>query len=681
MTVALTASAYDISVRSTDGQVFQAPVDNIKIMDFDSAESPLKFTGTNTNVIKVGNRAQDLTITFDASMYWIVSDIEEADWIRVGNRYGKSGANAITVSLDANKLAVGRTAKFTVLCGFCPVEFSITQDVDGDAGFVDITDDNFLAYCLENFDSDGDGRISVDEAAKVTSIDVTEKKIASLSGIRSFVNLEELICSYNDISGDLDLSGFTKLKRLSCDHNYYTSLNVSGCPVLEYLKANDNYKVDSRYNYIYSLERVNLSGCSAIKELILEENALTSVDLSDLVNLTDLRMTHNQLTSIDLSHNVSLVNAHLRRNPMDGSHLDLSKCVNLRTVFTAESNIGSVNVNGCRNLETLDMTYNLLTSLDLSGCPKLKRLEAYSNQLTSIDVSKCPELTSLWIASNKISHLDVSNNPELTNLIASDNGIEGSLDLTANTKLEKIELYKNKLTDVKFVPMTSLEQLLINNNELTSLDLSGMTNLLSLVASSNQLSSINLKGCGTISVMNIDANPLETIDLSECTGLVSVDMNNCHFSTLDLTASPNLMELFVNYNQLKDIKLSGLDKLATLEIYNNLLERLDVRGCLALNQIQMQNNNMEYFSPRECPALSYIDLRNNRIKGIDFSSNDYLDRAFGKGNPCKVVYLSENASNMVIEFDESCEIYLGHPKDFNDVGGGNWGDTDINPWK
>lgn len=181
--------------------------------------------------------------------------------------------------------------------------------------------------------------------------------------------------------------------------------------------------------------------------------------------------------------------------------------------------------------------------------------------------------------------------------------------------------------------------------------------------------------------MNLDKNPLPSIDLSDCVSLVSVDMSGCGFTTLDFTASKQLAELYVNYNQLKDINLKDLSSLGVLEIYDNRLERLDLRGCTSLSQIHMHNNNIEYFSPRVCPALSYIDLRNNRIKGIDFSSNDQLDRAYGAGNPCTHVYLSEAAPNSFIVFDEPCEIVYGTPKDFDDVGGNNWGDTDIDPWK
>ncbi|MDE6438425.1 MAG: hypothetical protein K2L62_02095, partial [Muribaculaceae bacterium] len=117
-----------------------------------------------------------------------------------------------------------------------------------------------------------------------------------------------------------------------------------------------------------------------------------------------------------------------------------------------------------------------------------------------------------------------------------------------------------------------------------------------------------------------------------------------------------------------------------LELYNNSIERLDLTGCIALDALHFQNNNVEFFSPKGLDSVRYVDCRNNRIGSIDFSSNHKLQYAHGTGNPCKVVYLSEQAPNDQIIFDESCEIYLGYPKDFDDVGGSSWGDGTIDPW-
>lgn len=457
MAVVMTASAYDISVRGKDGQIFQASVDNIQIMDFETAGSPLKFNGAHTNDIKVGNRAQDITVTFNAAMYWIVSDFKAEEWYRLGTLYGKGGESSLTISLDANLLAAPRTATFTVLCGFCPVEFTITQDVNADPNAVDIPDENFLAYCLSNFDTDRNNVISTEEASNVKKIDVSGKGIKSLAGIRSFNNLEELICSYNEIGGTLDVSGMTKLVKLDCDHNLYTVLNASGCTALETLKANDNYRTEDDFKYIFTLEAAMLTGCRSLTDINLEDNALQAIDLTDCTELKELRLSVNKLKSIDLTNNTKLVNAHIRRNAFDEKfHLDLTKCAYLRAIFLAESGLRSIDVAGCNNLRTLDLTYNHIKSIDLSNCPALERFEIFANELTEIDLSKNPELTSLWIAANRISTLDVTNNPKLESLLISDNSIEGTLDLTKNPSLKKIEAYKNQIAEIKFVPMTEL---------------------------------------------------------------------------------------------------------------------------------------------------------------------------------------------------------------------------------
>ena len=53
-------------------------------------------------------------------------------------------------------------------------------------------DSAFRTYCLENFDFDKDGKLSMEEAEKVTRIDINYKGIRSLTGIAYFKNLEIL---------------------------------------------------------------------------------------------------------------------------------------------------------------------------------------------------------------------------------------------------------------------------------------------------------------------------------------------------------------------------------------------------------------------------------------------------------------------------------------------------------
>ena len=56
------------------------------------------------------------------------------------------------------------------------------------------SDKTFEAYCLGEFDLDGNGRISRYEAQRVVRIDCSGRGIASLADVAEFANLRELDC-------------------------------------------------------------------------------------------------------------------------------------------------------------------------------------------------------------------------------------------------------------------------------------------------------------------------------------------------------------------------------------------------------------------------------------------------------------------------------------------------------
>ena len=137
-----------------------------------------------------------------------------------------------------------------------------------DSLFVQFEDGNFKAYCVGNFDSDGDGEVSYAEAKVVTRIDVRNKGISSLKGIESFTNLTYLDCSSNPFSGSA---------------NQLTSLDVSQNTALTVLK------------------------CSS--------NQLKSLDVSHNTALKELWCSSVQLKSLDVSHNTALDLLYCNSNP------------------------------------------------------------------------------------------------------------------------------------------------------------------------------------------------------------------------------------------------------------------------------------------------------------------------------------------------------------------------------
>lgn len=88
-------------------------------------------------------------------------------------------------------------------------------------------DDAFKEYCLKSFDSDGDGILSMEEAAAVELIRINNSpNLVSLKGIEYFTKLTDLSCGGNQLAS-LDVTKNGQLTSLSCGFNQLTSLDVS----------------------------------------------------------------------------------------------------------------------------------------------------------------------------------------------------------------------------------------------------------------------------------------------------------------------------------------------------------------------------------------------------------------------------------------------------------------------
>lgn len=139
---------------------------------------------------------------------------------------------------------------------------------------VHFPDATFRQYVKDNFDTNNDDVLSPAEIAKVTEINVSSRYISDLTGIEHFTALEELDCSYNNLTS-LDVSKNTKLTHLRCELNE-------------------------------EMTRLDVSGCAALKELYCFRNPLTTLDVSDCAALETLNCSYNQLTELDVSKNTEL---------------------------------------------------------------------------------------------------------------------------------------------------------------------------------------------------------------------------------------------------------------------------------------------------------------------------------------------------------------------------------------
>ena len=307
-------------------------------------------------------------------------------------------------------------------------------------------DANFKAYLVANFDTDGDGEISYEEALAITMIDVDTDNIESLAGIEHMANLTELNCEgpfvmsgYKPEEGrgklkTLDVSKNTKLTKLYCGFNQFSSLDLTSNVLLERLR------------------------CAG--------NDLNNLDVSKNTELTRLTAYNNHLSSIDVSYNTKL------------EVIDLSN-----------NQIKSIDISKNESLATFNCDDNLLTELDPSNNQKLTNIYCSNNNLSSINVRKNQKLAKLVIIGNSIPQIDLRNNSELTHLFCEKNKIS-ELDLSNNTKLRQLTVNDNSLSSLTVNCCPEIEILNANNNLIKEMDISELTSLFDFYCSGNPLETL-----------------------------------------------------------------------------------------------------------------------------------------------------------------------------------------------
>ena len=201
-------------------------------------------------------------------------------------------------------------------------------------------DETFRQYVKVNFDKDGNDVLSPQEIAEVTEINVYNKSISDLTGIKYFTELETLMCYSNRLTS-LDVSGCTELKGLICYNNQLAELDVSENAALVELNCLNN-----------DLTSLDVSDCTALTYLDCSDNRLTSLDVSKNTELGWLNCSENQLRSLDVSKNTALGSLYCSGNRL--TSLDLSQNTNLKSLYCSANRLTSLDVSKKTELRVLD---------------------------------------------------------------------------------------------------------------------------------------------------------------------------------------------------------------------------------------------------------------------------------------------------------------------------------------
>ncbi len=136
----------------------------------------------------------------------------------------------------------GQTVSVTVTVKAAPVPEYVTI---GASAFPDAA---FRKYVAANFDRDEDGRLSSEEIAAVTAIDITGvKTVKDLTGVALFTELEALNASGNKLTW-LDLSANKKLTDFKCEGNLLKVTSPGGKYDLSGIRGLDPAKMSGLKN-------------------------------------------------------------------------------------------------------------------------------------------------------------------------------------------------------------------------------------------------------------------------------------------------------------------------------------------------------------------------------------------------------------------------------------------------
>ena len=424
-------------------------------------------------------------------------------------------------------------------------------------GSIPIEDDGFKDFLAgSEFDSNGDGEISYEEAAAIESLQINTGDIESIAGIEYMPQLKTLICRGSEgtrASGGtgrltgLDVTNNPELEYIDCSYNRLESLDISKCFNLAFLDCSpmNDENGNNLLLVLHVAEGQVIPGITIDRDSLLVPNGtliidgnFTSIPVEDpdfksyLVSNFDLdgngeiSLTEAQrITSIELNtdnieslqgieYMFNLQKLYLWGSAGVSDHefsngvlgwLDVSNNINLIELRCTNNLIQEIDLSHNKKLKEAYFGWNQLTNVRVSGASSLEVLDCDKNHLTSIDVSENTNLTHLYLYDNELEELDVSNNTKLLYLICPVNHLS-SLDLSQNKLLWKMQCYSNNLTSLDVTNNPDLLSIMCSDNHLTTLDLSRNRELLDLYCDGNLLTSLDLSKNNKI--MGFDCSPM-----------------------------------------------------------------------------------------------------------------------------------------------------------------------------
>lgn len=555
---------------------------------------------------------------------WTLSG--ESAWVKASAESGKSG-DEVTFTVEKNTGTDPREVSFTFTCATNTVTLTVKQS--GKDVLASIKDKT-LKTVLMAADTDGDGKISLEEAAALKSVEYTGtgedgSTIMSLEGLEFFTGLEKIVLPNNNFL-ELDLSGRTTLTDVDVsDNEEITSINLKGCSALKTVRA----ALDK------SLENIDLQGCTSLVSCIAYGTKLKAIDVSACTLLESLVVYSSSLSSLDVSSCTALTDLNAGCATLASVKLPANSVITTLSLF-GSSKLTSLDLSVLPGLKSLIISSTSISGLDLAKCPLLEKLDIDScKKITTLDVSKNLHLKSISALLSGLSKVIMFQGqyeaikctynikPSMITTVAIDypedctstitdsglrNYIVSKFDADGNGKISGSEaesvkelVYTGKnLSEIgSLVYFRQIRKLDLSNNKLTAIDLGPFVNLLEeLNLSGNSLAELSFAGAKSLKTVFVSNN-----SLTSCTGL----------SGSDLTG---LTYIDASHNKLTSFKCSYAKALKNVNLSYNELTSCDLDDCTAITGLNVGHNHLtedtqSFVRPYRFAALVSIDLSNN----------------------------------------------------------------------
>ena len=412
-------------------------------------------------------------------------------------------------------------------------------------------------------------------------------------------------------------------------------------------------------------DATGLEDFTALQELYIKNNNLTSIDVSNLSNLTRIWGVNNSLTSLDLSNNPLVEDIRVENNQ-----------------------IATVDFSTLTQLKILQINNNALTTIDLSNNTLLERIRLNNNSITSLNLSNNTAITELLANNNQLAYLNFKNgnntsvgtfkankNIDLNCILVDD----ASYSTTNWTVIDAQTSFSETYCDYTTIPDVNFEAAL---ETLGYDDISGdgqvptelIENVTFLNISGSSIEDLTgIEGFSRLYTLLAANNNLTTVDVSALTNLTSLSLRATNISSLDVSALTNLEILEVHNNNLTSLDLSNNTALTTLNVRNNSLTSLDVNNLTKLKYLKCRNNSIKTLDFSNVATLRELDCDNNALTSLNLKNgnNGILTTLDATSNPdltCVVVdditYSTTNWSaffDNTVNFNDSYCVYTAIP--------------------